>query len=465
MNTPPANPYAPPVQIEQTAAARESVDPHQKPSRARYGVAAFLCAAAAVAYMSRNCIGVAEDAISSELGLNEVQMGWVMSAFFWSYAAAQIPSGWIAHTWGVRRALSLFAVLWSATAALAGLAGGFWTLVAAQMLFGAAQAGVFPCAADAISKWIPAARRALASGSLASCMSLGGAAGAALAGLLLSATGWRLLLVLFALPGIVWALLFYRWFRNRPEAHAAVNDAELALIRGPSSDKPAKHTTAPLRESTPWGAIAANRDMWFICGQQFFRAAGYIFFATWFPGFLRDHFGVSTRQSGLLTSLPLLGVVGGGVVGGLVVDWVYKTTGSRRASRQGTAIVAMLMCAAFIFAAYFVRDALPAVGLISAGSFFAALGGSCGYTVTIDKAGPHVAPVFGAMNMSGNFGAALCPIVVGVFFAATSDRSLVLLFFVGIYVAAAVCWALLNPSGLLVPPAEPPQQHNAPREQ
>ena len=191
--------------------------------------------------------------------------------------------------------------------------------------------------------------------------------------------------------------------------------------------------------------------MWMICGQQFFRAAGYIFYASWFPTFLKQTRGVTTAQSGLLTSLPLLAVVAGSAAGGWIIDWVYRRTGSRRLSRQGIAVPSMLLCAALIGLAYFAENATAAVVLITAGTFCSAFGGPCGYAITIDKGGPYVSTIFSLMNMVGNVGAAVCPVVVERFVHVAGSWDATLFLFAGIYLGAAVCWALLDPEGTIIP--------------
>jgi len=256
---------------------------------------------------------------------------------------------------------------------------------------------------------------------------------------------WRTLYVIYAVPGVLWAVWFALWFRDRPQDHRGVNAAELTLLPVPRATKTDAEKVAP----TPWRRVVTSFDVWMIFGQQFCRGAGYIFFATWFPRFLQESRGVSLAGAGALTALPLLAVMLGSPTGGWVVDRIYNRTGSKRLSRQGVAVPAMLGSAACILMAYFVDDALPAVGLITIGSFCAGLGGSCGYTVTIDKAGNHVAPVFGAMNMAGNLGAAICPIIVALIAERTGNWNVVLIFFVGIYLGAAACWALLNPEGTI----------------
>jgi nitrate/nitrite transporter NarK len=198
-------------------------------------------------------------------------------------------------------------------------------------------------------------------------------------------------------------------------------------------------------EPIPWLAIVSTPAMWFICWQHVFRAAGYIFYATWFPRFLQEVHGVSMLNSGLLASLPLLVVIAGSPLGGMTSDWVLSMTGSRRIGRQFFAAACMLLCAGLILVAWRVRDPLLAAAVISAGSFCAAFGGPCAYAITMDMGGKHVATVFSVMNAFGSLGAATFPIVIP-YIVKFSGWNAVMLVFAGIYVAAALCWVAFDPN-------------------
>ncbi|NBV25032.1 MAG: MFS transporter [Proteobacteria bacterium] len=187
--------------------------------------------------------------------------------------------------------------------------------------------------------------------------------------------------------------------------------------------------------------------MWCICGQQFFRAAGYMFFTSWFATYLQEGRGVTILKSGLLTMLPLLAVVVGSMLGGAISDGVLRRTGSRRLARQGVAVVSLGLCAALTISAYFFADALAAVLIISAGSFFAAVAGPCGYTITIDMGGEHVPTVNSVMNMTGNFGAMLFPLVVPLLLGKEQNWNVVLVSFGALYLGSAFCWLMLKPEG------------------
>jgi len=198
---------------------------------------------------------------------------------------------------------------------------------------------------------------------------------------------------------------------------------------------------------------------WLICGQQFFRAGGYAFFASWFATYLMESRGVTTAQSGLLTALPLLATVVGAMLGGGISDTIFRATGSLGWARKGVSAISLMGCAALVFAAFFVADATLAVLVISGGALLAAIAGPAAYTVTMDMGGGNVASLFSTMNMIGNFGAGLTPWFVPRFkswvdqspdlLAACDGNSwrAVLLLFSAMYLGSAVCWLLLSTRG------------------
>lgn len=428
-----------------------------RPTLVRFAVLAWLCAAAALAYVSRNAIAVAESSMRADLDLTKDQSGWLMSAFFISYAVCQIPGAWVGQRFGARQALPAFAVAWSvATATMA--AGGFIILIVSRVAKGLAQAGLFPVCTGVVANWFPGTGRAFATGALASFMSVGGAAGAALTGWLVVEIGWRWMFALYSLPGLLWAVWFWKWFRNVPREHDSVNAAERKVIEGlpPEApvDEPLSPTTAGQKNSgrssatpTPWLQLLTSPAMWCIGGQQFFRAAGYMFFTSWFATYLQESRGVTIGTSGVLTMLPLLSVVAGSLAGGAVSDAVLRRSGSLRLARQALAGCSLVLCAALTLSAYFFADTLAAVLIISAGSFFAAVAGPCGYTITIDMGGEHVPTVNSVMNMCGNVGAMLFPLAVPWLLRQTGSWNAVLLCFGALYIAGAICWWCLRAQG------------------
>jgi len=396
--------------------------------------------AAALAYLTRNAAGTAESTIRADLRLTREQSGWLSSVFFWSYALCQIPAAALSLRLGARRALPLFAFLWSVATALFGM-GGFTAMVVARALVGVAQAGLVPIAIAVMARWFPRAGQGLASGAFGGFMSAGSIVGAPLTAWLIIACGWRPMFLWYALPGILWAVWFTRWFRNQPAEHPAVNEAELHLINGDT--KIVKSVDAQ-SSGALWRVLVTSPAMWCICVQQAFRSAGYIFFGSWFTTYLQEARGVELITSGWLTALPLVGDLTGSLLGGALSDMVLRKTGSQRLARQGIPAIALFVCSCLVFSAWFVSNPFVAVLIISLGMFCAAVANPCVSTVMMHVGGSHVATVSGVMNMCGNLGAAAFPVLVPWLLTNAGGWDAVLIGFTALYVCAAVFWLLLK---------------------
>lgn len=418
----------------------------EAPTRVRFAVLGWLCAGAMLAYLHRFCISVPYETIRDDLSLTPRQMNLVLGSFYAGYSLLQIPSGWLGDRWGSRRALALFAAVWSVATACMGLADGFLVALAAWVVNGMGQAGIFPCCVKSISHWFPASGRAFPIGMLASCMAIGSIAAGALIGELLEYFSWRDVVLTVALPGVVYAIAIYAWFRDRPAEHAGVNEAERRLIQGDDlikEDGAAAVQPSLPEQPTPWQTILTSPTMLLLCSQQFFRAMAATFSGTLFPLFLQKQYEVSVPASGRLMSLVVVASVVGTSTGGALADFIFRRTGSLKHSRRGVALVSLLSCAGMLVLAWLV-DGLPITfALIVASGFCSGFGGPIAYAMTIDLGGRHVATVFSIMNMAGNIGAFGFPLVAGELAESVGWQS-VLLLVAGLNFAALLCWMLLN---------------------
>jgi MFS family permease len=417
------------------------------PVQSRFVMLGFFCVAAVIAYVQRTAIGMVTADIQKSLNVSVETLGWIMSAYYWSYAFSQLPAGMLVRLFGTRAILPLSVgatSLFTAMTALMPTTAGFTVM---WLMAGISIAGIFPACVRSIGLSFPSDQRAFPSGALASSMSIGGAMSTTMTGLLMAGfssmetTPWRLVFLLYSVPGILWAASFYFWYRDPAVQTAA------ASIGGPSEDVSSVGTMVQKHSPLDKPDWYLDHRTWLICGQQFFRAAGYVFYATWFPGYLKEVHHVSLASAGMLTSLPLLGVVLGGITGGMICDRIEQSTGSRRMARQGAGMICHTLCGLLIFLAHFVETPGTAVALISLGSLIFALGSSGSYAVNMDLGGSRSSTLFATMNMSGNIGAAISPIIVGRI-VSQLGWSAVLPFFGGVYLAAAGCWMFLNPTGI-----------------
>ena len=407
----------------------------------KYPLLGLLCIITVIAYAQRMALSAPTKVIESELDLGPESMGFVMAVWFWGYAAMQLPAGWVADRLGSWRSLILFSVTWSVVTAITSFATGFTGLVLLWGLMGCTQAGLFSCCTKSIGATFPRTSQAFASGVLAACMGLGAAVAQWLTAQLLVQFTWQEILVIYAVPGLIWAMAFgllaRTWEAGIPDANARLEAVQVVA--------------EPPSRSGSWTKLATDTQMQLLCGQQFLRAAGVAFFYTWFPRYLKETRGITEQEAGELAFWPPLAGMAGGLLGGIASEWILRNTGNSRLARQGMACLAMLVCAVVAVGAYFTTNTSVAVVLLCIGCFCGVAGGVSGYAVAISYGGARVATVFATMNMSGNIGAGLFPFVVGWMVAMTGNWHSVLLLFGGLFLASAACWALLNPVGTLYP--------------
>ncbi len=421
--------------------------PASRPTHVRYYVLAAICLATVINYIQRNSVAGMVPLIKQSLGTNADYIFYSTSGFFVAYALMQIPSGWLAQVWGPRRALTVFAIGWSLATAAMGQVPGIREFAVARTLMGAIQAGIFPCATLIMVAWLPASRRGLASALLNSCMLIGGGAVSNLNSELLLRLDWRSLLGVYSIPGFVWAVWFFVWFRDRPGEKLSVNQAERDLISADAGLQSRKSATFRI-------AILASIPLWLICLQQAMRAGAMRFVDQCLPTYLQDvplagmpDEKIRLSFANYLTAFPqYIGIVSG-PIGGFLSDWVLRRTGRRRLARNGVAISSMGISTLCFLPIFFTSDAVSQVFLLTVGTFVSTCAAPCAYALTMDVGGSDLPIVFGAMNMMGNFGAAaitgLVP-PINRWTGGSWHASLVL--FVGIHVVALVCWLLLDPN-------------------
>jgi nitrate/nitrite transporter NarK len=421
----------------------------------RYILLSFLCAATVIAYVQRSAMNGATKAIEDDVHISSENLGLVMGGWYLLYSLFQLPAGWTADRLGSKLALVLFALVWSILTGLAGLAGGPLGLFLLWGLMGAAQAGIFPCCTKAIGATFPKTQQAFASGALACCMSLGAAMAPMITGHLLDQLTWRHIFALYAVPGLVWAVLFWLIVR-RPDQPAPPPEAE-----DPADQWHALPPESKTEARIQWVKLVTDGQMLLLCFQQFLRAGAMVFFYTWFARFLQETKGLSTRDAGTLAFWPPFIGAFGGLFGGLVSDLLLWLTGNARLARQGLTFVVLVGCTSVAAAAYLVADPHLAVLLISIGTFCGMASGVSAYALAMTYGGKHVATVFATMNMSGNLGATVFPIAVAWIVTATGNWNYALLLFVSLFGIAAVCWVVLNPKGTLFDAPETPHDHTS----
>jgi ACS family glucarate transporter-like MFS transporter len=405
-------------------------------SRARQTVIGFMLAVVAVAYLDRVCIATAAPAIARDLHFDPEQMGLVFSAFTLAYALFEIPSGHLADRFGARLALGRIVLWWSAMTALTGAASGFVSLLSFRFLFGIGEAGLFPSIARVYSSWLPARERGRAFGVAIAVGAVAGAVTLKLVASLLGVLSWRVCFAIFGTAGLLWVTLFLRYFRDDPAAHPAVSDDELLLIREGKDVQP--EGAASLRELLTGRAIVP------LCVMYTAAIYGWYFHLTWMPTYLREARGFDLARAGTMSALPLLGIALGVLAGGWSSDRLAARFGPR--GRKWPGVIGFPLAALTLWLSVLAPDPVLAAWLLAASAGFGAAGVAPAWPVCVEVGGARAGVVSGAMNMCGNLGGTLCPLVVGVCLKRLGSWQ-VSLAAVGVaYVVAGLAWLAVDPT-------------------
>jgi ACS family glucarate transporter-like MFS transporter len=194
----------------------------------RHRLLILLFTFAMLTFLDRVCISVAGPRMQSELGIPAEQWGWVLGAFTFAYACFEIPMGALGDRKGPRRVLTRIVLAWSLFTALTGTVRHYFLLVATRFAFGVGEAGAFPNTSASISRWFPAVERARAQSWIWTATRLGAALASVLVVPIEIAYGWRATFWIFGACGLIWAAVWYWWYRDDPAQKSGISETELA---------------------------------------------------------------------------------------------------------------------------------------------------------------------------------------------------------------------------------------------
>jgi MFS family permease len=411
----------------------------ETPSRVRYWVIVFAVALAVVTYIDRVSISFAAPAISHDLGLDSVQMGWVLFAFACAYAMFEIPGGYLGDRMGPRSVLMRIVLWWSFFTAATGWAWSYSSLLVTRFLFGAGEAGCFPNLTKAFTVWLPERERVRAQSITWMAARWGGAFTPPLVLWVMNRIGWRHAFEVFGGIGCIWAVVFYRWYRNDPLENPKLNEGERELLRHSAAN-------ASGHGDVPWGKFVSSSRVWLLCAQYFCLSYGWYFYITWLPTYLKEGRHLNLTNMALFGILPLLFGGLGNPASVFIASRMLPRLHSIRQTRRFMAYIGFTGAAGFLIFSTRVNDPLMAVVAIAMASFCNDLVMPGAWASAMDIGGKHAGSLSGAMNMCGNFGGALCPVVIGYILRWThQDWNLTFYVSAAVYLMGILCWRFLDP--------------------
>ncbi|WP_179405446.1 MFS transporter [Burkholderia guangdongensis] len=436
----------------------EHVQAHSAPvagklaSRARWSILAMLFVVTTVNYADRATIAIAGPAIRNAMGLSPVQMGFIFSAFAWSYVLAQLPGGWLLDRFGSRITYFFSILLWSLFTLFQGgigfLTGGaaVFALFALRLLVGAAEAPSFPGNSRITAAWFPSHERGLASAIFNSAQYFATVLFAPIMGWLVHTYGWQSVFFFMGGLGILCAFVWHKTVHG-PAQHPGISASELRYLEegGALIHLDTVKAAAKPREVNVWACVKellGNRMLLGVYIGQYCITTLTYFFLTWFPVYLVQQRGMTILTAGFVASLPAICGFLGGIVGGWLSDRLTKAGCSLSASRKIPIVIGMLMSMSMIACNYLSADTL--VVAVMSLAFFGKGVGALGWAVVSDTSPKEASGLSGSLfNTFGNAAGITTPIVIGYIVQATGSFAGALVFVGANAAMSIVCYLFI----------------------
>ena len=414
--------------------------------RRRWGIAVLLGVSVLFNYFDRLALSVAGPSLRQELHLDALTLGVLFSAFSWSYAALQIPSGMILDRFGVTRVGRIGIMLWGVASAITALSGGYGGILLARLLLGAAEAPSFPLNSKAVGHWFPRAERSTATAMFDGMAKFSQVVGVPLVAVALVWFGWRGAFWMTAGLSFLFLIVFWICYRDPSEdAHLSPVEHDYILAGGAVPEGRADGGTAQML-----GYILTRRKVWGLT--LGFACYGYSnsLFASWLPTYFVQTMNVSLLKSASFTMLPwFIATVAQFVIAGWLVDRLVQRGHDETLVRKSI-IIACLLGGLAILGAAFTREVFWVLFWMTISVSALTSASSIGWSFPSLVAPRGASGIVGAvMNTVNAAVGSISAIVTGAIVDATGS------FAVAFVVAAAVLLAGVCFYGLLMGRIEP----------
>jgi ACS family D-galactonate transporter-like MFS transporter len=387
---------------------------NQRVPRRRWVIASLLGFGVLVNYFDRVNVSVSQDALHASFGITTVQFGYLLSAYSWSYALMQIPSGFLLDRFGVRKIGRISTLLWSAACFCSAGAFGIRSFFASRLLLGVGEAPTFPGSAKAVGYWFPRSERSLATAFFDAAAKLGPAVGVPLIGLLLLHYGWRWSFAATGIISFVYFLAFTLFYRNPSEDKRLTAAERQFIVAGGAHVEALRDATQPAKRKVPFAHMLRQKKViGLVLG---FGSYNYTFYLllTWLPSYLTNSLGVDLRHSVLYTSIPwAVGTLTDFFVGGWLVNVLIHRGWDASRVRQTVLVVGTSLGLGIFGAAYAHTPAVAVFWIsVSMGGLSAAspVGWSIPALIAPERG---VGTLGGIMNSCNQLAAIVAPIVTG----------------------------------------------------
>ncbi len=398
---------------------------------------AFLMVGGIICFLDRTSLSVANTTIRQDLGLSAVEIGVLLSAFSFAYGLAQLPAGLSLDTFGPRKILGIGMFLWSVAQTMMGMISGFWPFFALRVGLGVFEAPFMLTGLKATNEWFPLRKRGLPMSLVNLTIVLGSAIAPPILSSIMIAFGWRSMFVTIGLLGVVFAAIWFVFYRDR--GATSLDRDEIAYL---DQDAPlAPETRISFAE---WRGLFRQRTMWgMILGFSGINYTTWLY-AAWLPGYLQATHHLSLAQTGWFASIPFLFGGIGMLLNGFVADRLAARGLSPRKSRRVLICIGMVCAALCTMLVPYADSPVAAVLIIGLALFCIHFAGTAGWgLVQVSSPRRMVASVGSIQNCGGFLFASLGPVITGWVLDRTGSFDLALFICAGVILLGVLSYGFI----------------------
>ena len=419
-----------------------SMETTPQPSRARYLIMLLLFVTVVINYLDRSNLSVAAPLLAKDLAIEPARMGLILSAFGWTYAALQVPGGWLVDKVPPRILYPAAIALWSLATIGLGFVGNIVGLIILRLAVGALEAPAYPINNRVVTTWFPERERATAIGFYTSGQFVGLAFLTPVLVALQQSFGWQMVFVVTGGVGILWAAIWYAVYRE-PKEFAGANAAEIALIQqgGGLVDLDQRNRSRAAFQPGDLMAVLNNRKLWGIYLGQFCLNSTLWFFLTWFPTYLVKYRGMDFIKAGFLASVPFLAAFLGVLCSGFLSDLLVRRGYSLGVARK-LPIISGLLISSSIVGANYVESPTLVIACLAVAFFGNGLASITWSLVSAIAPERLIGLTGGMFNFIGNLASVTVPIVIGLLVQGDDFRPAIT--YIGITaILGAICYGFV----------------------
>ena len=397
----------------------------------RWMIVFIMLLGAVINYLDRVNLSMANTTIRAEFGMTDIQVGFLLSAFMWPYALANLPAGWLIDKFGVNKIFIWSLILWSMATFAGGFVLGFFTMYITRVILGIAEAPFFIIGGKITQRYFSAEERGTASSVVNLGPKIANGFAPPLLTFLIIYLGWRGMFISLGILGLLIVFLWVKYYKK---------DDEKYVIKEYKTTE-----QKSVIKFSNWALFNHPTSWWFNLGNV---GSSYVFwlYFTWLPTYLIEEKHLSLKSAGWATAIPFIAGVAAVPIGGYISDILIKRGMNVIKARLIPAVGGCLLAGITIIPVNYLNSLEVVVILFTISTFAVSARVGVLWALVGDISPKEATGTFGGIQNFANFvGGTLAPIGTGYLLAMTGRNYNCVFIVSGVLcILGSFCYAMIR---------------------